>query len=923
MGNVKKLEITDSESKITYQVDLGDANISITGDVSIKPKEDPKPEEPVLYCKEGPEPREITKVTNTSLVLGWHGKEVYGWDWWISQGETKVAEGKVNPDSNQVVIFYSPLSAGDYRFVMQGNTCRSDPKGLSFTVPKADSGGGTTNPPPVDNGGDTTNPPPSQKGRKFQIIMGTTGSGFQSDAPHGIDPQWTSRIDAAKFSWGYGISGICLWVPWDSYEKKPGEYEEAAFKKAIKFCKDRGLTLSVAFMRRRKKGDGFIHDDEIITGSGGTPYYEGVPDNPHVYAGYANERVNKLSSGAIKSIARLMKAYDKSFYIALAGGGAGEQVNYVWQNKKGIWESGDHSDDNLRRFNTWRGARGISTNTDRPPVIQGPGIDWPHPDFNNVDGLEFARFTTYGLRFALDMLIDDVKSVAPDMPCAYFYSVTSNRQMRAIANPIVGWIAERADMLYGSDGDGPADMFAKIKVNSLNLGTFPNKISAAEIDPDDMSPARNNKGRMPVYGEGGLLYDNFLQLARNLFVRGLQVLHLAMAFSEDEMKAFEPVLKLLNEEWLSKEYFRPTIDGSNTIVVDVTDKYRKSMDLMEGVDAWRFFTEYIGPTFWGSVPPELGDGGVTAPPPSNADYSPVRTFLEGNINNYNGNIIFDLKAPTGTLYSFEKGIYNKDSKLSLMSHSKFTTGVVISYLINQGKLSLSTKVGDVIDSWKKRKDYDHSGITLGQIMGHLSGIPDNMENEGADTLEYYVDELVKKPGFTTPGASFVYSTVAYQVAARMAELVTGKPWKDLFKEILVDPCEMGDAQYHPVGTGDVKGKPLNPLAGYGLICSENQWMNFLIMIRDGGMFKGRRVLEENVFKILKTQTSEGWSDWCVGVMVTDGQYVSEGASGPISFVLPFEYAGTILTQSSYEATYVSNHHARRMVEEIYRKAKKN
>jgi CubicO group peptidase (beta-lactamase class C family) len=204
-------------------------------------------------------------------------------------------------------------------------------------------------------------------------------------------------------------------------------------------------------------------------------------------------------------------------------------------------------------------------------------------------------------------------------------------------------------------------------------------------------------------------------------------------------------------------------------------------------------------------------------------------------------------------------------------------------------------------------------------MGHLSGIPDNTDNEGAETLEYYVDELVKKPGFTTPGERFIYSTSAYQVVARMAEIRTGKPWKDLFREILVAPCEMGQAEYNPVGTGDIKGKPLNPLAGYGLICSEREWMNFISMIRDGGVFKGRRVLPENVFNILKTQTSPGWSDWGVGVMIKDGQYVSEAASGIGTFIMPGKYAGTIFTQSTHADTYWTNQWVREKVREIYPK----
>jgi CubicO group peptidase (beta-lactamase class C family) len=348
----------------------------------------------------------------------------------------------------------------------------------------------------------------------------------------------------------------------------------------------------------------------------------------------------------------------------------------------------------------------------------------------------------------------------------------------------------------------------------------------------------------------------------------------------------------------------------------VTEKYRQSIDLMEGItDIQNKYVKYVSPTFFGGVSPWPGDGNGNPGPQPSADYSPIKTYLEGNIGNYKGNVIFDLRAPSGELYSFTTGQYNKDSRLKVMSHSKFTTGVIIAYLIDQGKLSLDTRAGDVIRSWDRP---DKAGITIRQIMGHLSGIPDNTDNEGAETLEDYVNWLAGLPLEFTPGTQFKYSTVSYQVVARMAELVTGKRWKDLFKEILVDPCEMGDAAYNPSPAfEDLSGKPLNPLAGYGLVCSANQWANFISMIRDGGIFKGRRVLNPGVFDILKTRTSPGWSDWGTGVMFTDGQYVSEAASGIGTGILPFKYAWTIFTKSSYNDTFWSNRWVREKVYAIF------
>lgn len=851
-------------------------------------------------CERGPKPESVIDVTTTSAVVVWDGEKVFGWDYSIYKGIDRVAFGSVKPVSNREPITYAGLAPGEYTISLQGNTCKSEAKSISFTVPK----------PTGDNGGspgEPNGPPPVAGKFTYQLIMGTTGGGFRPEAPYGIDPQWVDRIEAFKYPWGYGISGICLWVGWNGYEKTPGVYEEAGFKKVIKFCRDRGLSLSVAFMGKRDEWDGVIKTSEIVTGSNGTKYIEGVPGFGAVYANYGNDRVNALMKGAIQSIAKLMKTYDKSFYMAMAGGGAGELVNHVFQNN-GRWEVADFAPENLSRFNEWATRRGIAS-AGPPPMIQGPGIDWPHPDYNNPRGLEFGRFTTYGIYKYYKSFVDAVKSVS-DIPCIYFYSVTSNRQFRAIQNPNLNFIASPGDGMYGSDGDGLDDLKAKVKVNSLNLGTFPNGISIGEVDPDDISPARMLYGRMPTYCEGNLNYEAFLQLMRDLYSRGMMAPHFAMSFCEQEIKGFEPYLKQLHQEYIGKPYVRPSVNSSNTITVNVTEKYRKSEDLMEGIDPYKLYTKYTDEGFWGGVSP---DGSGPAPQPSK-DYSPVKAYLEGNIGNYNGNVIFDLQAPTGELYSFTKGGYNKDSRLKVMSHSKFTTGVIISYLIDQGKLSLDTKVGDVIRSWDRPGRAD---ITVRQIMGHLSGIPDNTDNEGAETLEYYVNDLVNKPGFTTPGERFIYSTSAYQVVARMAELVTGKPWKDLFKEILVDPCEMGSATYNP-GDGPIPGKPLNPLAGYGLICSEREWMNFISMIRDGGVFKGRRVLNANVLEILKTQTSPGWSGWGVGVMIEDGKYVSEASSGCGTTILEGKYAWAIFTDSSYDKTYWQNIEVRKMVDQIYR-----
>ncbi|GGH42844.1 hypothetical protein GCM10007423_39790 [Dyadobacter endophyticus] len=923
-------QIIDSKIKASEikQKAYADSLFKVTG-----PKPDtvkPTPDTRKNCAEIGRDPKiiSISAIKSNSLSLEFDANNVFELEFDIlNSSGAQLYRGTKKPSSARVQLTYPAQSNGVYTLKIRGFSCKSPDNIKAFEI-KTDQGGGTTD-PGSGNGEGNNSPPPTDRKFTYQIIMGTTGSGFDPNATHGIkeggfNPDgsyyegWLDRIEAAKFSWGYGISGIALWVPWDTYEPTPGNYQEAGFKRVIEFCRARDLSLSVVFMRRRAQGDGFIKDSEIILGSNGTPYIEGVQGFGSVYAGYANDRVNALSAGAIKSIARLMATYEKSFYITLGGGGAGEQVNYVFPGKE-YREAADFSDDNQNTFTTWQRARGIAKKVGRPPMIQGTWNDWPHPDWNDKDSLaiEFGRFTTYGIKKAFDSFAEAVRSETNKLVVTYFYSVTSNQQLRSIASPNINYIAAKADGLYGSDGDGIGDQKAKFKVNALNLGTFPGKVSMAEQDVDDVTTYKeNNRGKMPPYCVGGIYYDVFENTTRSLFSRGLMAMNFAMSWCVSEIKGAEPALYRLKQDFVGHEYKWPNVNASNTVTVNVTDKYRQSIDLMGDItDLENKFVKYTDYNFFGGVSPEVGDGGGPAPQPSK-DYSPVKSYVEANLANaYNWNAVFDLRSPSGELYSFEKGGKTKDTRFKVMSHSKFVTGVIISYLIEKGKLSLDTKVGDVIPSWKNAEG---SGITLSQIMGHLSGIPDDQSHEGMDRLDQYVDWLANVPLKFTPGATFSYSSVSYQVAARMAEIVTGKAWKDLFREILADPCEMGDAEFNP-SEGPIPGKPLNPLAGYGLQCSVNQWMNFIGMIRDKGMFKGRRVLNERVFDILKTPTSRGWSDWGVGVMIKDGKYVSEAANGPGTTILEGEYAWTIFTDSSYDKTYWQNIEVRKMVDQIYKR----
>ncbi|GAB2798660.1 hypothetical protein GCM10027275_50320 [Rhabdobacter roseus] len=106
-------------------------------------------------CEAGPEIRSISSVTTTSLVVLFHGKNVFGLDFQILSGGTVVRSGQLEPKSNLLTISYARLEPGTYTLRLVGNTCAgADSK--TFPIPQET--GYEPGPPPVvlDPVGDRT-----------------------------------------------------------------------------------------------------------------------------------------------------------------------------------------------------------------------------------------------------------------------------------------------------------------------------------------------------------------------------------------------------------------------------------------------------------------------------------------------------------------------------------------------------------------------------------------------------------------------------------------------------------------------------------------------------------------------------------------------------------------------------------------------
>lgn len=452
--------------------------------------------------------------------------------------------------------------------------------------------------PPVGTPPVGTPPAGGSYPNQYEFLMGTTGYGFDPDATHGIAPEWVEKIEAFNYPWGWGITGIALWVNWDKYEKTQGVYETAAMQRVINYCNARGLGLSLVWNGRRSSFDNFATEAEKVKLSNGNIFSDAFD----YYTSYGCDRTNTMIANAIKSMCNIWKTYNRAFYFGVSGGHAGELNNHVKEMGGPNVGLGDFCADNMSRFQQWCTSRGLAS-YGNPQIIVPSDYMWPYPNFSDPTSLEFARFTTYNIYKYFKNACQAVKSVV-NKPCIYYYAAaTAGVQFRTTANAPMNFIAGPGDGMYGSDGDALYDHNAKIKVNSVNRGTFPNGISCCEFDPDDTSTYRYDVGGAPPFGQANPQYGAWKATCEKLYQKGAKVIHTAMAFSVGEIQGASGMLQDLRQSYIGKPYNPPSVNSDNTSTVEVTQKYRNSQDLADGIDYVNRYIKYTSNDYWGGVNP--------------------------------------------------------------------------------------------------------------------------------------------------------------------------------------------------------------------------------------------------------------------------------------------------------------------------------
>jgi len=260
-----------------------------------------------------------------------------------------------------------------------------------------------------------------------------------------------------------------------------------------------------------------------------------------------------------------------------------------------------------------------------------------------------------------------------------------------------------------------------------------------------------------------------------------------------------------------------------------------------------------------------GDGGGTTPSPSpppatpdpfaDVDRAASAAFNAQGINGM-GVVIYDAQG----VKRFEKmyGTFAADQRVAIASSSKLVSGLTILRLVDQGFLTLDSTTGAVL-GWTGPQ----AGITLRQLLSFTSGLPPEapctlLQNL---TLAQCVETISQMTPVAPPGTRYDYGSSHLQVAARMAEVVTGQPWANIFDAQLKNPLGLGVEMLYYTAPRQGAGTS-NPLIAGGLRATMNEYARVLQLEYNRGVYQGNRLISD---ALMTAQATEPYPDAEIGV----------------------------------------------------------
>ena len=203
---------------------------------------------------------------------------------------------------------------------------------------------------------------------------------------------------------------------------------------------------------------------------------------------------------------------------------------------------------------------------------------------------------------------------------------------------------------------------------------------------------------------------------------------------------------------------------------------------------------------------------------------------------------------------FEKSVgeFTPKTQAPIAASTQWLTAALVMSYVDEGKLSLDDKVSKFLPIFSK---YSKGYITIKDCITHLTGIEgpsigslkDMSNPKKFSSLDELVNDIASsKEILSNPGLVFRFNNIGYTIAARVLEVLNKRGFEQMMAERITRPLLMRTTNFFSYTV-------INPAGGAQ--SSAYDYMNFLSMLLNGGVFNGKRILSEAAIETMSKASS--------------------------------------------------------------------
>ncbi len=229
------------------------------------------------------------------------------------------------------------------------------------------------------------------------------------------------------------------------------------------------------------------------------------------------------------------------------------------------------------------------------------------------------------------------------------------------------------------------------------------------------------------------------------------------------------------------------------------------------------------------------------------NFAPLEKAFEQNKGKLSKNLVCMIYKDGTIIYEKNSGSFTSTTQEPIASCSKWLTAALVMTFVDEGKLSLEDKVSTYLPSFLVAGKKD---ITIRDCLSQQTGIHQEpikllklMLQKKYKTLEDEVNDFAKREQDYPHGNHFFYGNVGLNTAARVVEVIGKKDFSTMIKERIFVPLEMFQTNFG----GNTKAA--NPSGG--AISTAQDYLNFLSMLLNKGIFKNKQILSEKAVSTMQ------------------------------------------------------------------------